>query len=354
MEVPFTWKVTGWFVIGWSPEFPTGESRALRYFGEDLVAYRDEAGELHVLTGHCKHLGAHLGHGGKVDGDCIECPFHGWKWGPDGTNRYIPYDPERPNKILKLRVYPVVEQHGIVYMWYQPEGKPPAWELPDPFAKFPSITPGPEDYYRIYPEFCRKAEYEPVHPQIVAENGPDSSHFRYVHGASVTPVCLEWEAVDNEWRFLTGWPDTTSEDPDKMALRIHSHFSGLGYAMSAFEGAQNHRLIFACTPVDDGHSDLFYAIWWPKNPGDDSDVAPDDVREKVEKRFLHTVFEDLGIWRYQAYVERPPLSRIDAKPYMAMRKWAQQFYEVEPDGTPKSTSDNGSQSERAQPATSSA
>ena len=51
MKVPFTWKVTGWFMIGWSPEFPVGETRPLRYFGEDLVAYRDTDGELHVL-GH--------------------------------------------------------------------------------------------------------------------------------------------------------------------------------------------------------------------------------------------------------------------------------------------------------------
>ncbi|MFD1813550.1 aromatic ring-hydroxylating oxygenase subunit alpha [Rhodococcus gannanensis] len=330
MEVPFTWKVTGWFVIGWSPEFPAGETRALRYFGDDLVAYRDEAGELHVMSAHCRHLGAHLGHGGKVVGDCVECPFHGWRWGPDGTNRYIPYEPDRPNKALRLRVYPVREQHGVVFLWHQPEGGPPQWDLPDIFAKFPEVTTGPEAYYRPFPEFSRRAEYEPVHPQIVAENGPDSSHFRYVHGATVTPVCLKWEAVDNEWRFLTGWPDTSSSDPDKMALRIHSHFSGLGYAMSAFEGAQNHRLIFACTPVDDGHSDLFYSIWWPRDPGDESDVPPQDVREKVERRFLVTVFEDLGIWRYQKYVERPPLARIDAKPYMAMREWALRFYEVPP------------------------
>ena len=106
MKVPFTWQVTGWFMIGWSAEFSASEVRPLRYFGEDLVAYRDESGELHVLSGHCKHLGAHIGHGGKVVGDCVECPFHGWRWGPDGTNRYLPYHPDRPNRALRLRVYP--------------------------------------------------------------------------------------------------------------------------------------------------------------------------------------------------------------------------------------------------------
>jgi nitrite reductase/ring-hydroxylating ferredoxin subunit len=328
VKVPFTWKVTGWFMVGWSAEFPTGEARPLRYFSEDLVAYRGESGELHVLSGHCRHLGAHIGHGGKVVGDCVECPFHGWRWGPDGTNRYIPYQPDRPNKALRLRVYPVREQYGCVFVWHQPDGKDPQWEMPDLFGKFPQFPTEPDAYYRPYPEFSRRTEREPVHPQIVAENGPDSAHFHYVHGATVTPVCLKWEAVDEEWRFLTGWPDARGDDPDKMALYIHSHFSGLGFAISAFEGSSNHRLIFACTPVEDGYSDMFYSIWWPRLDGDTSDVPPDSVRERVERQFLGTVWEDLDIWRYQEYVEHPSLSKVDAKPYMAMRKWATQFYEV--------------------------
>ena len=220
MKVPFTWKVTGWFMIGWSAEFSASEVRPLRYFGEDLVAYRDESGGLHVLSGHCRHLGAHIGHGGKVVGDCVECPFHGWRWGPDGTNRYIPYQPDRPNKALRLRVYPVREQYGCVFVWHQPDGKEPQWEMPDLFHKFPQFDTDPDAYYRPYPEFSRRAEHEPVHPQIVAENGPDSAHFHYVHGATVTPVCLNWEAVDEEWRFLTGWPDARRDDPDRMALYI--------------------------------------------------------------------------------------------------------------------------------------
>ena len=238
MKVPFTWKVTGWFMVGWSPEFPIGEVRPLQYFGEDLVAYRDESGELHVLEAHCKHLGAHIGHGGTVVGDCVECPFHGWRWGPDGTNRYIPYQPDRPNHALTLRVFPVLEQYDCVFLWHHPHGKEAQWEMPDIFTSFPQFETDPAAYYRPYPEFSRRAEREPVHPQIVAENGPDSAHFKYVHRATVTPRMLDWNIVDQEWRFLTGWPDAGSDDPEKMALRIHSHMFGLGGAISAFEGAR--------------------------------------------------------------------------------------------------------------------
>ncbi len=139
------------------------------------------------MSGHCRHLGAHIGHGGKVVGDCVECPFHGWRWGPDGTNRYIPYQPDRPNKALRLRVYPVREQYGCVFAWHQPDGQEPQWELPDLFHKFPQFPTDEDAYYRPYPEFSRRAEHEPVHPQIVAENGPDSAHFHYVHGATRHP-----------------------------------------------------------------------------------------------------------------------------------------------------------------------
>jgi phenylpropionate dioxygenase-like ring-hydroxylating dioxygenase large terminal subunit len=43
--------------------------------------------------------------------------------GPDGTNRYIPYQPDRPNRALRLRVFPVREQYDCVFIWHQPDGK---------------------------------------------------------------------------------------------------------------------------------------------------------------------------------------------------------------------------------------
>jgi hypothetical protein len=75
-------------------------------------------------------------------------------------------------------------------------------------------------------------------------------------------------------------------------------------------------------------SNLFYSIWWPREAGDSSDIPPDGVRARVEKQYLVTVWDDLDIWRYQKYIERPSLSKIDAKPYMALREWATQFYEA--------------------------
>ena len=128
------WRPTGWFQIGWTRRFPSGEVRALRYFGQDLVAYRTADGRLHVLDAHCRHLGAHLGYGGTVQDDCVVCPFHGWHWDPDGRNRYIPYQEDRPNKSRRLRSWPTYEHAGVVYMWHDVAGNGPTWAVPDIFT----------------------------------------------------------------------------------------------------------------------------------------------------------------------------------------------------------------------------
>lgn len=338
MEVPFTWKPTGWYQIGWSPDFGD-DPKPIRYFGEDLVAYRGEDGALHVMEAHCKHLGAHLGHGGKVVGDCVQCPFHGWHWGPDGINARIP-DQDKPNRSKRLRMFPVMEQHGLVFLWHHPEGEPPSWEMLDIFGCYPEFADlTPDAYYTPFPEFVRRDGPEPVHPQIVLENSADSAHFEFVHHASVTPKLLHWSYVDHEWYFIAGYPDTKSGDPDEMILKLHSRLFGLGGAISIFEGVQTHRIVFATTPIENGKSEMFYTIWWTRLPGDSNADAPPQLVDKVQREFLTTVEDDLEIWRHQAWVDQPIYSKVDAKGYAAFRKWSRLFYDVDADDQPVDPAD---------------
>jgi len=329
MKVPFTWKPTGWFMVGWSAEIPVGGVKPLQYFGGHQVAYRTDDGELHVLDAHCPHLGAHLGHGGKVKGDCITCPYHGWGYGPDGVNKFIPYE-DRPNVSHSLRVWPVIEQHECVFVWHDPAGGPPRWEMPDLFTVLPHLPADPTDYYRAYPELSTKYEREPVHPQITLENAPDTVHFEHVHGATVTPRLIHWEVDGPFYKGIGGFPIPTEDGGERMALKNNSINCGVGGAYSIFEGSYHYRLIFFTTPVDDETSDMFYSIWWPRDEGDTSVAPPDHYRERAQKQFLTTLWDDLEIWRYQVYVETPAFAKQDAKPYGALRKWARQFYEVEP------------------------
>ena len=61
MPIPF-----GWFFVHYSDDLKIGDVKTLRYFGQDLVLFRNEGGAAGMLDAYCPHLGAHLGHGGQV------------------------------------------------------------------------------------------------------------------------------------------------------------------------------------------------------------------------------------------------------------------------------------------------
>ena len=59
--------------------------------GLNLAVFRDEKGESHVLDAYCPHLGANIAEGGRVIGDCLQCPNDGWRFrGSDGKVTKIP------------------------------------------------------------------------------------------------------------------------------------------------------------------------------------------------------------------------------------------------------------------------
>ncbi|MFT5172167.1 MAG: phenylpropionate dioxygenase-like ring-hydroxylating dioxygenase large terminal subunit [Gammaproteobacteria bacterium] len=55
-----------------------------RLLGEDLVAFRDGAGELGLLHRHCIHRGASLEFG-IIAEHGIRCCYHGWHFAVDGS-----------------------------------------------------------------------------------------------------------------------------------------------------------------------------------------------------------------------------------------------------------------------------
>ncbi|MGB7113858.1 MAG: Rieske (2Fe-2S) protein, partial [Mycobacterium sp.] len=124
---------TGWFQVAWSADLAVGEVVPMRYFGRDLVAFRQLDGVAKVLDAHCQHLGASLAHGGCVVEEGIQCPFHGWVWNGAGRNVRIPYQ-DRPNKGRRVRSYPVAELNDSILIWHDSEGRDPLWEAPDAFA----------------------------------------------------------------------------------------------------------------------------------------------------------------------------------------------------------------------------
>jgi len=104
----------GWFMVGESKD-ATHKPIPLRYFGRDLIMYRGESGRVVVMDAYCPHMKTHLAKnessyivmdGKQVEGDDIRCPYHAWKFGPDGMCNEIPYSPAPIPKMG--RAYPDV------------------------------------------------------------------------------------------------------------------------------------------------------------------------------------------------------------------------------------------------------
>lgn len=53
--------------------------------------FRGKSGKVSVVDAYCAHMGGNLAAGGRVLGDCIECPFHGWVYNQEGKCVRIPY-----------------------------------------------------------------------------------------------------------------------------------------------------------------------------------------------------------------------------------------------------------------------
>lgn len=101
----------------------------VRLLGEDLVLFRDEQGELGLIARACPHRGADLCFG-RLEGDGLRCPFHGWQFDRDGQCLEQPGEPagSTMHERIKAIAYPVIEKNGIVFAYMGP-GEPPA--LPD-------------------------------------------------------------------------------------------------------------------------------------------------------------------------------------------------------------------------------
>lgn len=118
----------GWFALCLSSKLKPCRLINVPFMGEELLVYRTQSGQVHVIEPYCPHLGAHLGHGGKVDGENLVCPFHGLSFGPEGACIGAPYGRKPPR--ARLNNWHACERGGVVLVWRDSKGRPPDWELP--------------------------------------------------------------------------------------------------------------------------------------------------------------------------------------------------------------------------------
>lgn len=315
MPMPF-----GWFSVSYSDEIGTGESKAIRYFGQDLVLFRGEDGTPVVLEAYCPHLGAHLGHGineesgqgGRIVGNTIVCPFHAWRFDDQGTCVEVPYATNMPPKVAGkqcLKSFPTVEKNGAIWVWYHPEDAAPLWEV----AEHEELND---------PEWgiAKKIEWTiKTHSQEMAENSADPAHFKYVHGTASFP---EWETT-YDGPLAKGVQRANMPTPrGEVKGSIHIGSFGPGQALTRFRGIAETFLMSQITPIDEETVHVKFCFAQPLKDGE---IPSRGVEAAIIMDIVKQLNEDKPIWENKIFRDKPVLCDGDG-PIAKFRRWYSQFY----------------------------
>ncbi|MFI6446408.1 Rieske 2Fe-2S domain-containing protein [Kitasatospora sp. NPDC050543] len=152
----------GWYLLAFRSEL-TEEITPLAIAERRLIAVR-EGEQVRVFDANCPHRGAHLGYGGRREGDCVVCPFHG--------KRIALGDSSKPWSVGEHRVLSWGEAI-FVRLSGDPDGDRgfeqavKAWESVYPLVKAVTLPVA-------------------VAGEYVVENAFDPDHFKAVHGVPGT------------------------------------------------------------------------------------------------------------------------------------------------------------------------
>jgi 3-ketosteroid 9alpha-monooxygenase subunit A len=311
----------GWFMVAGAEE-ATITPLAVRFFGQDMVLYRGESGRVFLVEAYCPHMGTHLAKNTSsyvvkdkehVEGDNIRCPYHGWRFGPDGRCNDIPYSPAPIPKAACIKSWQVVERAGCIWMWHDSEGGAPDYEVPA-FENYenPAWVKWKIDQLGVLN----------CHPQEVLDNMTDKTHLGPVHG-SVDMVLFENEFSDHVCRQILSAGHktlTTSSDP----MTNDTWYTGPGILQSTMEGEMPSLILIAHTPVDDGALKVWHALLVKSH----HEVASEEdaaIARAYQQASLEAFSQDFEIWKNKRPCINPMMVKGDG-PFDKLRIWYKQFY----------------------------
>ncbi|MDP6437959.1 MAG: aromatic ring-hydroxylating dioxygenase subunit alpha [Gammaproteobacteria bacterium] len=279
-----------------------------RMLGQDFVLWRDSKGQAHCLSNTCTHRGGSLS-GGKVKDDCIQCPYHGWRFDGDGNCTAIPSlgpDPKIPAR-TRIDTYPVVERYGLVFCFLG--------DLPE--EERPPIMGIKEWEQEGWSHTIQHYEFN-INFQRSIENGIDPAHNEFVHDThgfkgdwddyktpEVIPERTDWGTgfgftikapplAEKEMRKVSGRDD----DAIIWAATGHEGVSSLWTFIHPTDEVHIHQYMFEC-PVDDENVKV-----WLINLR--NFLTEPEHDERMVGRNEYVVFQDRDVLLDLNPVETPP------------------------------------------------
>lgn len=304
---------SAWYVLGPSGRLRPGDVQSVHYFGRDLVLFRTESGEAHLVDSICPHLGANLGQA-RVEGENIVCAMHGFQFDGKGECVKLAYGTRPPPK-ARLEGMPLREVNDLILVWYASDGASPGWEIDAlDWEGWSSI---------------RHTRLELVgHPQEVTENSVDVGHFKLVHQYDRAWV-VEDPTVEGPRLTATYGAQRSLAFLGMPKLKVVQHFAvtaqGLGYSLveGGLPGTPIDVRLFVCSiPIDGERIHLHIGVAAQEAPVPAMHYA---IREIIFRALLHDVGQDIPFWASKQYLDKPALADGDG-PIPVYRRWCTQFY----------------------------
>ena len=262
-----------WQPVALSEEFkPGGAPLPVRFFGEDLVLFRDDQGRPGLLNVHCCHRGADLSYGRVEDGG-LRCIYHGWLYDVDGNCLDQPGEPEGgPHRdAVRQPAYPCQERVGVIFAYFG-GGEPPL------LRNFEFLAASPDHVFvsKIYHECnylqANEGNIDPVHLSFLHRNLQESDRDkqRVVRGGNSSPNSLFGRdiapTIDVELTEFGVRIYTTRRMPDdKTYLRV-SYFVMPNFSAFPGQTGGDGYSINWHVPVDDTHHWKFVFVYSRSKP----------------------------------------------------------------------------------------
>jgi vanillate O-demethylase monooxygenase subunit len=159
-----------WWVAAFSHE--VGRTLLSRWLLDTpVVLFRKEDGSIAALEDRCPHRQAPLSIG-KLQGDSVECGYHGFRFAPDGRCTLVPSMDTPPN--FSVPSYPVREIGPLVWIYV---GDPAVLDQVPPPPDLPWLTDA--DFNAASGQIEIAANY-----MLLKENVLDLTHLGFVHAKS--------------------------------------------------------------------------------------------------------------------------------------------------------------------------
>ncbi|MET0133342.1 MAG: Rieske 2Fe-2S domain-containing protein [Kibdelosporangium sp.] len=126
-----------WNIVGHESEISEpGDFVVRRIAGDSVIVCRDRDGAVNVLLNMCRHRGMEVCRSEAGNTKSFVCPFHGWRYSPDGRLTGVPYQKElfgaeHDRRSLGLRTARVAVYAGIIFANWDEEAPPLAEYLGD-------------------------------------------------------------------------------------------------------------------------------------------------------------------------------------------------------------------------------